>query len=494
MSASPTLKLRSAGKSFGAVRALDDVTLELFPGEVHVLAGANGAGKSTLIKLLSGVYDDYEGELSLDGRAVRFASPLEAARAGIATIHQELSLVPTLSVADNLWLTQPGSALSWTSGKAATAHAERACERVDLRIDPDTLVESLAVGDRQLLEIARALTLPSLRVLILDEPTSALSDPAASRLFSHLERLRQQGLAIVYISHRMTEIHHLADRITVLRDGRHVLTRKRGELDEADLVRAMVGRDPATAHAAVASRPGTVRLAVQNLALGAGTVSFELGEGEVLGVAGLVGSLASELLHRLFAASPLSGEVTLDGEPYAPHDPMEALGRGVALLASDRALSVLPDLSLLDNATLSSLPRFCRFGFVDRARQREQVTEQATALALRPASWDRDARQLSGGNQQKLAWLRCLMTNPRVLLLDDPTRGIDVGARGEIYARVTELTARGIAVLVYSSDLDELCRICDRVLCLHRGRITAEFSRQEFDRERMLTAMLGGST
>ena len=492
----PVLELEGLSKSFGKTQALKGVSLELHPGEVHVLAGENGAGKSTLIKILSGVYDDYGGELRVDGKRTRFASPVAARRAGIATIHQELSLVPALSVADNFELVTPGAAFSLRARRSLAAGVRESLARVRLELAPDTPVEALALGERQLVEVARALA-ENARVLVMDEPTSALSEPEVERLFASISELRKSGVGILYISHRMDEIYRSADRISVLADGRLSLTRERQSLPPAELVQAMVGRDlPSALRGRAQDEAVLPLLNVEGLATfppsPLAELSFELRPGEVLGLAGLQGSGAAEALELLFGGLPRrTGRVFLEGREYRPTTPREALARGVAFLPSDRGLSVFPELSVLHNATLSSLARFSRRALVDRGRERSVVSERSAELALKAPSLTAPASALSGGNQQKVALLRCLLAEPRLLLLDDPTRGVDVGARAEIHALLETLSERGVGILVRSTELDELCRICDRVLVLFQGRLFATLERVELSRERLAPKVMG---
>jgi ribose transport system ATP-binding protein len=510
----PLLELRHISKSFGAAFALFDVSLALWPGEVHALAGENGAGKSTLIKILSGVHTDYSGELRVWGAACRFASPRQARAAGIATIHQELSLVPSLSTTDNLLISSPGSALSIVSRTEARAEAHRLIERMALDIDPDAPVEALSLSERQLVEIGRALVRAA-SVLILDEPTSALSEPETERLFAELERARDAGTSIIYISHRMEEMYRVADHISVLRDGRLVLTRPATELSRAELVAAMVGErlgreragvestggmPPAATRAppAIASSADEV-LSVHELSCPApvrvSNVSFSIRRGEIVGLAGLRGSGASTVLSALFgAAGPVRGQIELAGASYVPTTPRAALDRGLLLLAADRSLSVVASLGISANATLSSLERYSRLGFVRRALERREVARHLGELALRAPSLSAEALTLSGGNQQKLALLRCLLAQPRVLLLDDPTRGVDVGAKADLYRLFRKLAADGLALLLHSSELDELRSVCDRVLVLCKGSVVTPLEREELDRARLLQAMMGAAT
>jgi ribose transport system ATP-binding protein len=500
--AAPRLELRGVSKSFGATRALSGVSLALFPGEVHVIAGENGAGKSTLIRILSGVYASYEGELRLDGVAVQFREPAEAKAAGIATIHQELSLIPSLSITDNLLLARAGRAWAPVSRVHARAEVRRLLTWLGLELDPDAAVETLPFSARQLLEIGRAIS-EEARVLILDEPTSALSEPEAERLFARLEELRASGTSIVYISHRMDEIYRLAQRISVLRDGALVLTCPIAELSQTDLVLAMVGQ--ALTGEQSRARAGAVRfsaarssaaLTVRGLGCFAEprfeSLSFELRPGAIVGLAGLRDSGAQNALRVLAGAlRPSSGRVLLGEVEYQPASPAAALARQVAFLPADRRDSVFSELSVLSNATLSALDRFTRWGFVERRREREAVSARASELRIKAPGLTAPASALSGGNQQKLALLRCLLSEPKWLLLEDPTRGVDVAAKHEIYELIRTFAARGMGVLLYSSELDELCSLCDRGLVLFRGRLVASLGAGELTRAHLLAALMG---
>jgi ABC-type sugar transport system ATPase subunit len=489
------LAIRGLAKSFGPTAALKGVDLELLPGELHVLAGENGAGKSTLIRSLSGVYHDYAGEVRLDGRLVRLQRPSDAARAGIATIHQELSLVGSLSISDNFALYRAAPAFLPLDRRRARAEAQRALAELDLALDPETPVEELALAERQLVEIARALT-RNARVLILDEPTSALSAADAERLFERLQAIRGTGTSLLYISHRMDEIFRLADRITVLRDGRAVLARRPADTSADEIIQAMLGRKPEAQAERGARARGKPLLSVRTLSAPPSlkAVAFELHSGEILGLAGLGGSGAREILAALFGASPAGiSEIDLAGEPYRPKSPHAAIGAGLALVPGDRGLGVFPDLDGAQNASLSSLRRYARGGFIDERAEQRDVRRQAERFSLRASALAEPASGLSGGNQQKLVLIRCLLTAPRLLLLDDPTRGVDAGAKLDVHRALRELAATGVAVLFYSSELEELGGVCDRVLGLSRGAIAIEMAAGDFDRGRLLSALMGSA-
>jgi ribose transport system ATP-binding protein len=488
------LELRGVSVSFGSTHALTDVSFELAPGEVHVLAGENGAGKSTLIRVLSGAERRYSGELFVDGRAARFGRPADAVRAGIATIYQELSLVPALTVAENLSLGAGGGPFSRWNGRDAAETARAALAQLELVVDPDAPVETLTLGERQLVEIARALSRDA-RVLVMDEPTSALSEAEAERLFERLDELVGRGTSVVYISHRMAEIERVADRITVLRDGRRVLSAPAAEVSRDGLVTAMLGRTVARRGFAGHKTHKNIRLRVAaRLAPSAlsAPVAFELGEGEVVGLIGARGSGTSELLRALGGDLPgvLAG-TELDGRPYAPGNPRAAIADGVVYLPADRQDSVLVNLGVRDNAMLSR-PTNTAHDIVDRASERERLEPEAKRLRLKAAHLDVEASALSGGNQQKVALLRALFAMPRLLLLDDPARGVDLGARADLYERLHDAAKEGTSVLFASSDLSELVEHADRVLVLFRGKLVADVPRAELEEDRLLTLSMGG--
>jgi ABC-type sugar transport system ATPase subunit len=490
------LELRNVSVAFGATVALSDVTFELLAGEVHVLAGENGAGKSTLIRVIAGAERGYTGELRVRGRAVRFAGPADAVRTGIATIHQELSLVPSLTVAENLALGAPGSSFGVVNVRAVKEAARVALGRVELDLDPDAPVERLTLGERQLVEIARALAREA-SVLVMDEPTSALSESEAARLFVRLDELVRRGTSIVYISHRLHEIERVASRVTVLRDGRRVFTKPAAELGREALVTAMLGRAVSLRAFAGTPTPKKPKLRVAARFPAAvspsGSVAFEVGEGEIVGLAGARGSGTSELLRALGGDLPgLLAGTTLDGRAYAPVTPRAALAEGVAYVAADRTDSVLSNLGVRDNAMLSR-PGDAAHEFVDRRAERQRLDPETRRLRVKAADLDVEVGSLSGGNQQKVALLRALFATPRVLLLDDPARGVDLGARADLYERLHQAAKEGMSVLFASSDLTELVEHADRVLVLFRGTLIAEVPRAELEEDRLLTLSMGGA-
>ena len=500
----PIVAMRAIRKSFGTVEVLHGVNFTVLPGEVHVLAGENGAGKSTLIKILAGVYDDFSGEVSVEGRPRLLATPQDAVRAAIATIHQELSLVPTMSVADNLFLgRERHGRIGQVDFAAQEAEAARVLDDMRLEISPRQLVAELPLSSQQLLEIARALTRDA-QLLIFDEPTSALQEHEIASLFQRIHELRRRGRGIVYITHKMEEIYRLADRITVLRDGGVVGTATPDALPPGELVRWMVGRHLAGERERVEAPSSETALEVASVTVAHPTirerrvvdgVSFTLRRGEVLGLAGLQGAGTSELLHALFGALGVRASVRarLNGEPFQPRDPRSAVERGVLLLTNDRKASGLaPDLSVTHNVSLASLERLKGVGgWIRRGEERAAVARLTDEFRVRLPSLDAPVRTLSGGNQQKVLLARCLLPRPRVLLLDEPTRGIDVGAKADIYELMRRWVASGIAIVLITSEMEELLASSDRILVLHRGRVAAELTRAEATKELVLAAAMG---
>lgn len=485
--------------SFGPTRALDDVSLSVAAGEIHALVGENGAGKSTLIKILSGVYRDYRGSFLLDGTVVPKHGPRAASAAGIATIHQELSLVPSLSVVDNLRLGQGQSLFGLRRDARDTEWARQILDEHGIEAAPDAVVETLPLATRQLLEIARALTKQG-RLLILDEPTSALNEQDVRVLHQRLQSLRARGTSAIYISHHLEEVFQVADRVTVLRDGRHVLTARTDEISKDELVEAMVGtlRRRSDGTRTSASGQTTARLAARGVRVfpgQPGELELSVRSGEILGLTGRSGSGASEVLRALAGDAPQDRrpKLTLDAAPLEATTPRTAIASGVVRLSADRADSVLAGMSVRDNAMLSSLRRFCRAGMLRRVLAAKPIDESAKALRLKAPSPTAEAGALSGGNQQKVALMRALLTEPKVLLLDEPTRGIDIGAKADIHDLIRGLADSGVSVVVTSTDLDELLWLCDRVIVLERGELAAELSRATMTRHALLSAMTGAT-
>ena len=497
------LEARSITKRFPGVTALREVSFDLRPGEIHALCGENGAGKSTLIKLLSGLYPhgSFEGELFLEGAHAQFASIADAQRSGLAVIYQELALVDELSVAENLFLgSEPrrGALIDWDK---IWRDARALLARVGLDVAPDTPVGDLGVGGKQLVEIAKALGKEA-RILILDEPTAALAEREVDTLLALLRELRSRGIACIYVSHKLDEVFAVADRITVLRDGATITTLASTATNKADVIRAMVGREITELFPRHASHPGEILLAVKGLSVAATRggpaqlhdVSFAVRAGEVLGVGGLMGAGRTELLMHLFGAwgFRLAGQVQLGGQPLTAASPVAALAAGVVLASEDRKrYGLILGESVGFNLSLSFITQLRRGILIDEEREAHANQALFQSLCVKAPSLETAVGTLSGGNQQKVVLGKALMTGPRVVFLDEPTRGIDVGAKLEVYALVNELTAQGKAVVLVSSELPELMGMSDRILMLHDGRVGGSFTKAEATPERLLAAAMG---
>ena len=497
----PRLAMRNITKSFGGVHALREVELLAYAGEVHAICGENGAGKSTLMKILAGAIVDYEGTITLEGGLAQFKGPRDAEDVGIRIIYQELNLVPDLTVAANIFLgREKTSGPGWLDNRAMEAEALRIFERLGAPIPPRARLGDLRIGDQQMVEIAKALTFDA-AIVIMDEPTSALSDAEVARLFRVINDLRKAGTAVLYISHKMNEVFTLADRVTVLRDGRFVGTATRAETSPDQVVRWMVGREIAALDYRPHDRPGRAVLKVRGLSLPSppdsgrpslSDINLEARAGEVVGVAGLLGAGRTELLEALFGATsvPPGGEIELEGMPVRFRRPSEAIERGVALVTEDRkTLGLFSEMTVGENFTIASLPQFKTAAYlVSPSRERAAVAANLVTLNIKTAGPNAQVTSLSGGNQQKCILARWLLTDPKVLLLDEPTRGIDVGAKSEIYALIRKLVSEGMAVIMTSSELPELLAVSDRILVMCEGRITAEIPRKEATEEAIMKA------
>ena len=493
MGAAPLIRMRGIHKSFGPVKVLEGVDFELLPGEVHALMGENGAGKSTLMKILTGIYAPDAGTLEVDGQPASIATPADAEKHGIAIIHQELNLIPALSVADNLFLGREIQRFGLLDHRAMTRRAMEWLARVGMeRLDPATLVERLSVGQQQMVEIARALG-QNARVLIMDEPTAALTEHETNTLFKLIRDLRAQGTGIVYVSHRMEEIFALCDRISVLRDGHFVGTRPVPGFAFDEVVKMMVGRTLDARFPTRTPNIGDVRLKVEHISGGmVRDVSFDLHAGEVLGVAGLLGAGRTELARLLFGLDkPSEGTITLDGKVVTPTSPNDAIQSGFGFVTEDRkAQGLVLDLSLRENVSLPRVPAHA--GLVDRASEKKQTRGLIEALKIRARDMELNVRALSGGNQQKVVLAKWLALKPRVLILDEPTRGVDVGGKAEIYHIINQLAEQGVAILMISSELPEVLAMSDRILVMHEGRATALLDGHGATQEAVMTAATGG--
>jgi ABC-type sugar transport system ATPase subunit len=471
--------MRGIDKSFSGVRALREVSLELFAGEVLALVGENGAGKSTLMKVLGGAHRPDRGEIWLDGRPVEFHSPHAAQRAGIAVIYQEFNLIGALSARENIFLGREHTRL----GIVRHAHERRAAQElfaaIGANVDPDARARDLSVSQRQKVEIAKALS-ASARIVVMDEPTAALSEQEAEQLFTVVRKLRARGLGIIYVSHRLNEVFALADRVLVLRDGRRIDCRPIGEVTKRRLIELMVGRPLEAEFPPRSVAVGDERLRVEGLARGTavGYVSFSVRAGEVLGMAGLAGAGRTETARLIFGADRRdAGEVFVDGQRVKIESPRDAIRHRICLLTEDRqSQGLVLAHSVQENFGLPNLPRFSRGPFVDQRAERAEFTRFAVSLGIRAASPDQPAGNLSGGNQQKLVLAKWLARQADILIFDEPTRGVDVGAKYEIYLLINALAAEGKAIVLVSSEIPELLGMCDRILVLHAGRIAGEIA------------------
>ncbi len=498
MSDAPLIDIRGVTKRFPGVVALRGVTLDIRRGEFHSICGENGAGKTTLMKILSGVTPEYEGEIALCGKPVRFAGTRDAEAAGVSIIHQELNLVEDLSAAANIFLGREKRRLRFLlDDRAMEREAAELFRQLECQIDPSRPVRTLRVGDQQLVEIAKALSLKA-EILIMDEPTSALTESEVERLFRVIERLRKQGVTILYISHKMDEIFRLSDRITILRDGVLVKTVDRADTSRREVTHLMVGREIESVDLGAGRTPGPVVLDVQNLSLAwpgharnwrLENVSFQLRRGEVLGIAGLMGAGRTELLECLFgSAHPRpQGRIVLDGRPAHFSHPSQAKAAGIAMVTEDRKrLGLFSQMTVRENITICTLGRTLRAGLISSRRERASAEDSMRQLSVKASGGDAAITSLSGGNQQKCIIARWLRTDPKVLLLDDPTRGVDVGAKAELYRIIDELCRKGLGLIVTSSELPELMTVCDRILVLCEGRLTGELTREEYTEQRIM--------
>ncbi|SIT46945.1 fused D-ribose transporter subunits of ABC superfamily: ATP-binding components [Paraburkholderia ribeironis] len=494
-SAVPRLELRHASKSFGRVRALSDGDLALWPGEVHALLGENGAGKSTLVKILAGVHQPDSGELLVDGAPRRFATPAEARDAGLAVIYQEPTLFFDLSIAENIFMgRQPVDRIGRIQYDAMRREVDGLLASLGVDLRADQLVRGLSIADQQVIEIAKALSLNA-NILIMDEPTAALSLPEVERLFAIVRKLRERDVAILFITHRLDEVFALTQRVTIMRDGAKVFDAPTADLSTESIVAKMVGRDLETFYPKADRPPGEVRLSVRGLTrVGVfKDISFDVRAGEIVALAGLVGAGRSEVARAIFGIDPLdAGEVWLGGQRLTTGRPAAAVRAGLALVPEDRRQQGLAlELSIARNASMTVLGRLVRHGLISTRSETQLANQWGTRLRLKAGDPDAPVGTLSGGNQQKVVLGKWLATGPKVLIIDEPTRGIDVGAKAEVYSALAELVRDGMAVLMISSELPEVLGMADRVLVMHEGRISADIARAEADEERIMAAALG---
>ncbi|MFP7442909.1 sugar ABC transporter ATP-binding protein [Bacillus infantis] len=489
-----TLQLKGISKAFSGVQALKDVSFTIYGGQIQGLVGENGAGKSTIIKILAGFYKPDQGEIVIDNEPVAFSSPRDSKNHGISVIHQELLLVPHLTVAENIslgnWPKNNKKLIAW---KDMYNRADKSLKMLGANIDPNAIVSTLSTGEQQLVEIARSLSTET-RVLILDEPTASLSESETQRLLQIVKNLREKGLAVVYVSHRLEEVFDLSDMITVFRDGELVLSATQKEIRPNNIVRLMVGRDvslertrkPVIGKKVLEVRNLTRKSAVEN-------VSFDLHEGEILGLGGLVGAGRTEIFRCLFGVDPIDeGEILIDGKPVKIKNAQDAINHRIGFVTEDRKTQGLVlNASIKENTSLSILNRIKKFGMVDKVSEKEIVQNYKEQLRIKAPSLETAVISLSGGNQQKVVLARWLATNPKILLLDEPTRGVDVGARSEIQNMIEDLVAQGLAIIIISSDLMELLQLSDRIIVIREGKNVAELKGDKITKEEVIKYATG---
>jgi len=484
------LRACQLSKAFGGLSVLQEVSIDFHPGEVHALMGENGAGKSTLMKMLAGVYAPDGGSVAWRGQPVRFSTPNDALSQGIAMVHQELMPIPDLSVGENLLLgMEPTNAFGWVDQAALHTQASAWLRQLDTDLDTRRPMRSLSVAQMQVVEIAKALARQA-DVILMDEPTAALSDHEVAALFKAIATLRQRGVAVVYTTHKMDEVFRLADRISVLRDGKWVCTKAAIEFSPDSLIAHMVGRELAQIFPPVTTTPGEVILAVEQLTREPAyrNISFTLRRGEVLGLAGLMGAGRTEVVSALYGLQPATGgTIRLHRQALVLRSPIDGLAAGIAMVTEDRKGSgIVPAMSVQHNLTLAALRQFCRGAAIDATAENSATQTATRDFAIKASGPGQAINQLSGGNQQKVLLARALLTAPAVLILDEPTRGIDIGAKAEIYALIGRLSAQGTAVLLVSSELPEILSLTHRILVLRQGELSAELDPRQTNQEEIL--------
>ncbi|MFH8134896.1 sugar ABC transporter ATP-binding protein [Pantoea osteomyelitidis] len=495
MTATPILEMKGISRRFGTFYALKEVDLTVWPGEVHALMGENGAGKSTLMKILAGAYSASSGEIIIDGKPWVIKGPKEALAAGITLIYQEINLAPNLTVAENIFLGSEIRHLGMVKRKQMALEAQQVIDRLGAQFSATDLVSKLSIAEQQQVEIARALHRNS-RILVMDEPTAALSNRETEQLFALIKRLRNEGMAIIYISHRMAEVYELSDRVSVLRDGQYVGSLTRDKLNASELVRMMVGRplsDLFNKDRTIAF--GAIRLALNNLTDN-GKIhpsSLEVRAGEIVGLAGLVGAGRSELAQMIFGVrKPGGGDIWIDGEKVKIHSPREAIAVGIGFLTENRKeQGLFLELAAHENIVMATLERDASYGLLDRRKAQKISSEAIKTLNIRVPHAQVRAGGLSGGNQQKLLISRWAAINPRILILDEPTRGVDVGARSEIYRMMNQMAHQGVAILMISSELPEVVGMSDRVYVMREGTIAGELAADQISQENIMTLATG---
>lgn len=494
---SPILEMRHISKRFDMTQALSDVSLALYPGEIHALMGENGAGKSTLIKIMTGVYHPDEGEILLDGKSIRINNSVDAQVNGIAAIYQEPMVYPDLNVAENIFITHQDQGLFVNWGKMYR-EADEILSKLDVKLDVRMQARGLTLAAQQTIEIAKAISL-KVRVLIMDEPTASLSAHEVEQLFNLVHTLRDQGVSILFISHRMEEVFDIADRVTIFRDGKLISTKPRNEVTREGAIRDMVGRKIEEFFAKSYGKHGDLIMSVRGLSKenAFSDINFDLYHGEVLGFAGLVGSRRTDVGMALFGVAPSdSGEIVLNGKSVRIHSPDQALGAGIAYMTEDRrGIGLTMTMSVANNISLPMLRSYLtRFGLVRVNDELATAEHYRERLSIRTPSVNHLVGMLSGGNQQKVMLSKWLNTKPQILILDEPTRGIDVGAKAEVHHIINELAGQGLGIILISSDMPEILAMSDRILVMREGRQMGTFDREEATQEKVLTAAMGQSS
>jgi ribose transport system ATP-binding protein len=485
------LELRDVSKAFPGVRALDGVSFELRAGEVHALMGENGAGKSTMVKILSGVYRPDHGTILHERQPIQVRDPAHAQSLGISPVHQELHLEPYLSVAENIFLgRQPIGRFGLIDNRRMNREASRLLKALGVAIDPTALMGSISIAERQIVSIARAVSTDA-RIMIFDEPTSSLTEREIALLFRTIDRLRAEGMGIIYITHRMDEIFRVCDRVTVFRDGRYISTKPVAETNLRELINMMIGREISDLFRKGAAGIGEPILEVRNLVKRGVLkgISFAVHRGEIVGMAGLVGAGRTELARAIFGDLTLDGgEILVEGQPLrSNHSPREAISAGIGLVPEDRKeQGLVTGLSVRQNIGMATMRGLSRFGLVNVASERRLAENFVTRLAIRTPSVDQKVMFLSGGNQQRVVIAKWLATEPKILIVDEPTRGIDVGAKAEIHALLRDLAEQGVAILMISSELPEILAMSDRVLVMHQGRVVGEIAHHQATQENIM--------
>jgi ribose transport system ATP-binding protein len=493
----PALEMRHISKQYPGVRALDDVSLTVGVGEVHALLGENGAGKSTLMKILAGAQFRDAGEIVLNGQPVMIDSPQKAMDLGISIIYQEFNLVPYLSAGENIFLgREPRAALpGFVDFKTLYREAQQVIDKLGVRMDARTPVNRLSIAQQQMVEIAKA-TSKKAKIIVMDEPSATLTDHELTALFDLIRQLKSEGVSVVYISHRLEEIFEVCDRATIMRDGKWIATRDVADLTREEIIRLMVGRELKDAIPKVPAQPGDIALKIKHLNRTGvlHDINFEVRKGEVLGLAGLVGAGRTETARAIFGADPIdSGEIEILGKPVKVRSPQDAIKHGIGLVTEDRKQQGLVlGMAVRENTTLANLDLLATLGFIKRKEEREVAEKYRKDLSIKTPTIEQTVQNLSGGNQQKVVLAKWLFTGSKVLIFDEPTRGIDVGAKSEIYKLMNELAARGVAIIMISSELPEILGMSDRILVMHEGRIAGELSRAEADQESIMHLATGG--